>query len=101
MSGTSIIAKISMSLRYSSSPNGATLYTEKSHTFKNDGNPFLSFLYYIMTGRLSVKSTTPNFVFVVGDVLQIYCHIGSGMPYLYIFVEEVVAFLGTMTNKWV
>ena len=54
-----------------------------------------------MTGRLSVKSMTPYFVVVVGVVLPIYCHIGSGMPYLCIFVEEVVAFLGTMTNKWI
>ena len=99
MSGTSIIAKISISLKYSSSTNGATFYTGKSHTFENDGNPFLSFLYCIMTGRLSVKNRTPYFVVVVGVVLPIYCHIGSGMPYLYVFVEEVAVILGTMNNK--
>ena len=44
---------------------------------------------------------TPYYVVVVGVVLPMYCHIGSSMPYLYIFVEEVVAFLGTMTDKWI
>ena len=27
--------------------------------------------------------------------------IGSGMPYLHIFVEEIVALLGAMADKWV
>ena len=30
---------------YSTGPNGATLYTEKSQTFKNDTHPFLSFVF--------------------------------------------------------
>ena len=29
------------------------------------------------------------------------CHIGTGMPYLHIFVEDIVALLGVMTDKWV
>ena len=34
---------------------------------------------------LSRKSMTPNFIVVVSVLLQICCHIGSGMPYLWIF----------------
>ena len=37
------LSQISMN-KYSTCPNDATLYTEKSHTFKNDWNPFLSFV---------------------------------------------------------
>ena len=33
---------------------------------------------------------TPNFVVVIIVLLPICCHIGLGMPYLCIFVEEVV-----------
>ena len=33
--------------KYSANPNGSTLYTEKSQTFKNDWNPFLSFVFHI------------------------------------------------------
>ena len=36
---------------------------------------------------LSRKSMTPNFVVVVSVLLQICCHIGSGMPYVCIFVD--------------
>ena len=43
---------------------------------------------------------TPNFVVVVSVLLPICCYIGSCMPYLYIFVEEVVPLLGAMTDKW-
>ena len=32
-------------------------------------------------------------------VLPIFCHIGSGMPYLRIFVENVFAILGVLTIK--
>ena len=44
---------------------------------------------------------TPNFVVFVSDLLPICCHIGWGMPYLCILVEEVVTLLGTITDKWV
>ena len=44
---------------------------------------------------------TPNFVAVVIFLLPICGQICQGMPYLYIFVEEVVPLLGTMTDKWV
>ena len=44
---------------------------------------------------------TPNFVVVVSVLLPICCHIGWGMPYLCIFVEEVVTLLGAITDKWV
>ena len=32
--------------KYSANPNGSTLYTEKSQTFTNDWNPFLSFVFH-------------------------------------------------------
>ena len=41
---------------------------------------------------------TPNFVVVVSVLLPICCHIGWGMPYLCIFVEEGVALLGAITD---
>ena len=43
----------------------------------------------------------PNFVAVVNVLLPICCHIGSGMPNLRIFVEDFVALLSAMTDKWV
>ena len=44
---------------------------------------------------------TPYFVVFVSVLLPICCHIGLGMPYLNIFVEEVVTLLGAITDKWV
>ena len=44
---------------------------------------------------------TPNFVVIVNVLLPICCHIGSGMPYLHIFAEEIDALLGAMTDKCV
>ena len=44
---------------------------------------------------------TPNFVVFVSVLLPICCHIGCCMPYLCIFVEEVVTLLGAITDKWV
>ena len=44
---------------------------------------------------------TPNFVVVVNVLLPICCHIGSGMPHLLIFGEEIVTFSGGITDKWV
>ena len=43
---------------------------------------------------------TPTFVVAVSVLLPICCHIGSGMPYLCIFVEEVATLLGAITDKW-
>ena len=43
----------------------------------------------------------PNCVVFVSVLLPICCHIGWGMPYLCIFVEEVVTLLGAITDKWV
>ena len=49
----------------------------------------------------SHKSMTPNFVVAVNVLLPICCHIGSGMPYLLIFGEEIVAISGAITiNRW-
>ena len=50
---------------------------------------------------LSAKGMTPNFVVFVSVLLPICCHIGWGMPYLCISVEEVVTLLGAITDKWV
>ena len=44
---------------------------------------------------------TPNFEAVVSVLLPICGQICRGMPYLCIFVEEVVPLLGTMTDKLV
>ena len=44
---------------------------------------------------------TPNFVTFISVLLPICYHIGWGMPHLCIFVEEVVTFLGAITDKWV
>ena len=47
---------------------------------------------------LSDKSMTSNFVADVSVYLPICCHIGLGMPYPCIFVEEVVTLLGAITD---
>ena len=44
---------------------------------------------------------TPNFLVVVNDLLPICCHVGLGMPYLRIFVDDIFALLGAMIDKWV
>ena len=46
------------------------------------------------------KSMTPNFVVFASVLLPIYCHIGSELPYMFIFVEDDVALLGAMPDKW-
>ena len=58
-------------------------------------------LYSINHCWLSLKCIATNFVVVVSVLQPICCHIGSGMPYLCIFVEEVVPFSGAITDKWV
>ena len=42
-----------------------------------------------------------HFVVVVSVLLPMCCHIGWGMPYLCIFVGEVVTLLAAITDKWV
>ena len=42
---------------------------------------------------------TPYFVTIVNVLLPICCHIGSGMPNLRIFVEDIVTLSGAMTDK--
>ena len=87
-------------LNYSTVPTGLTFLTEKPQKFKTDKTPFLSLVFHNDWVQnhcwLSVKSMTPNFVVVFKDLMPIFCHIGSGVPYLHIFVEEIVAFLGAM-----
>ena len=63
-------------------------------------------LYSIMTGSRIIagspsKKLAPNFEAVVSVLLQICGHICQGMPYLCIFVEEVVPLLREMTDKLV
>ena len=43
----------------------------------------------------------PNFEAVVSVLLQVSGQICRGMPYQCIFVEELVPFLGAMTDKLV
>ena len=43
----------------------------------------------------------PNFVVFVNVLLPICYHIGSGMTFLHIFVEEIVVLVGAMTDKCV
>ena len=40
------------------------------------------------------------FVVVVSVLLPSCCHIGWGVPYMCIFVEEVITLLGAITDKW-
>ena len=47
---------------------------------------------------LSAKGMTPNFVVFVSVLPPNCCHIGWAMPYLCIFVEEVVTLLGAITD---
>ena len=56
-------------------------------------------LYSIMAGSKIIAGS--NFVFFVSVLLLTCCHVGWGMPYLYIFVEETVTLLGAITDKWV
>ena len=41
----------------------------------------------------------PKFVVVVNVLLPICSHIDSGMPYLRVSVEDIVALLGAVTDK--
>ena len=43
---------------------------------------------------------THNFAAVVSVLLPICCHIGPGMHYMCIFVEETVPLLGPMADQW-
>ena len=94
--------------KYSTHPNGSTLYTKKSHAFKNDWNPFLSFVshndWLQIHRRFSLRKMAPNFEAVVSVLLQICGQLFWGMPYPCIFVEEVVQLLGycNVTNDpWI
>ena len=89
--------------KYSTAPNDVSLYTEMSQTFKHDLNPILSFVFHNDWLQIHCwilfKRTTPNFV-PNNVLLPISCHLGSCMPNLRILVEDIVALLGEMTNKW-
>ena len=91
--------------KYSTNPNGSTLYTKKSQTLKNDWNPFLSFVFdndWLQNHRwFSLQKFAPNFDAVFSVLLQICSRVYWGMPYLCIFVEEVAPLLGAMTDKLV
>ena len=84
--------------------NGATLYTEKSQTFKNDWNPFLSFVFHndwLQNHRwLSVKSMAPNFAVVVSVLLE-FVVILAGVCHICAFLLKIVTLSGAITDKWV
>ena len=65
--------------KYSTNPNGWTLYTEKSQTFKNDWNPFLWFVFHndwLQNHRwFSLRKMAPNFEAVFSVLLQIFSQI--------------------------
>ena len=78
----------------------------KSHTHsKIIETPFLLFVFHNGWLQnhcwLSAKGMTPNSVVFISVLLPICCHIGWGMPYQCIFVEEVVTLLGEITDKLV
>ena len=79
--------------------NGVTLYTEKSQTFKNYLNPFLSFVLHNDWLQnhywLSIKSMAPNFAVVVSVLLSNWL----GYAIICIFVNEAVLLLGPMADK--
>ena len=91
--------------KYSTNPNDSNLYTEKSQMFKNDWNPFLSFVFHNDWLQnhpwFSLQKMASNFEAVFSVLLQICSQIYHGMPYSCIFVEEVVPLLGAMTDKLV
>ena len=90
---------------YSTNPNGSTLYTEKSRTFKNDWNPFLSFVFHndwLQNHRwFSFQEMASNFEAVFIVFLQTCSQIYRGKPYSCIFTQEFVPLLGAMTDKLV
>ena len=92
-------------VKYSTVQNSLTIYTEWSHTFRNDFTPLFYFVSHIDWLQnhcwLSVKSMTPNFVVAVNVLLPICCHIGAGTSYLCIFVKESASLLVARTDKWV
>ena len=49
---------------------------------------------------LSAKGMIPNFVVFVSGLLPICSHIDWAVPYLCIFVKEVVTLLCAITDKW-
>ena len=50
-------------------------------------------ILFKMFAGSQLKIMIPNFVVVVNVLMPVCCHIGSGMPYLHIFVEEIDALL--------
>ena len=90
---------------YRTNPNDSTLYTEKSQTFKNDWNPFLSFVFHNdwlqILRWFSLQKMAPNFEAAASVLLQICGQICRGMPYPCIFVEEAVPLFGAMTDQLV
>ena len=85
-----------------------TLYLLKPNSLIWHLMPYLfllSFVFHIDWLQnhcwFSAKSMTPDFGVVVSVKPLICCHIGWGMPYLCIFVKEVVTLSGAITDKWV
>ena len=78
------------------------LLTLHKLTPTSDATSLLSFVFHSDWSQIiaAVKSMTPNFAVVVNVLLPICCHIGTGMPYLLIFGERIVAISGAITDKW-
>ena len=78
----------------------------KSHKRSKMNETHFYRLYSIMTGSRIIagspsKKMAPNFEDVFSVLLQVCSQIYRGMPYLCIFVEEVVPLLEAMTDKLV
>ena len=76
----------------------------KSHKHSKIFETHFYRLYSIMTGSKIIAGSQSNekhliFLVFVSVVLPMCCHIGWGMPYVCIFVEEVVMLLGAITDK--
>ena len=72
----------------------------KSHKHSKMIETHFDRLFSIMTDSKIIagsQSKVWNLIFVVSVLLPIYCHIGWGMPYLCIIVEEGVTLSGAIT----
>ena len=76
----------------------------KSHTHSKMIETHFYRLYSVMADFKIIAGSQPKechlFCIFVTVELSICCHIGWGMPYLCITVEEVVTLLGAITDKW-
>ena len=78
-----------------------TFYNEKAQSFKNDLNPFLSFVLHNDRLQdhcwLSVKIMTRNFVVIVKVLVPSYCHMAHAI--ICALLLDIVGLLSAMTKK--